>query len=72
MTRYRDLLEKWRIRHGYEIADLHAVLAFVQYLEECCSHPCTELQATDEGIARVCLCCGATRLAPMQVQEAAA
>ena len=70
MTRYRDLLEGWRIRHGSEIADLYAVLAFTQYLEECCSHPCTELQATDEGVVRVCLCCGASKLARMKVQEA--
>jgi hypothetical protein len=52
------LFEKWRHVHGYEIGDLYAVLAFVQYLETCCSHRCTELVETDEGISISCVCCG--------------
>jgi len=70
MTRYRNLLEKWRNMYGYEIGDLYAVLSYIQYLEACCSHPCTELQATDEGKVRVCLCCGATTKPRRKVQKA--
>ena len=58
-SRYHALFEQWRNMHGYEIKDLCAVLSYLQYLEMCCSHRCTELVATDDGISGVCVCCGA-------------
>lgn len=58
-SRYRILFEKWRNMHGYEMKDMGAALGYLQYLETCCSHQCTELQSTEHGINKVCVCCGA-------------
>ena len=57
-SRYRIAFDKWLNLNGYRLEDNYAVLSYLQYLEIACTHPCTELQTTDEGIVTVCLCCG--------------